>query len=145
MKLFTFILIFFPSLSMALDWDASVIVGKWESYSHGYLQTYTELNLNPDYSGEYVFISKDIKESIKFSKDKVEFFDGFAVISPDKSLKILVSAWGGHTKSKRLMGQVFYYTIHDEKPSLVNMEPVVLYESHSEGVRNFIQNRVLKN
>ncbi len=144
MKVFVILLMFLPGVSLALDWDASVIVGKWESYSQGYLQTYTELNINPDYSGEYVYISKEKNESIRFSKEKVEFFDGFAVIALDKSLKILVSAWGKHTTSKRLMGQMFYYTTHEGKPSLLNAQPVVFYESDSDGVKNFIKNRVLK-
>lgn len=136
--LFTFLL--FIAFHAHASWDSSVLIGEWENYKYGYSHEYQKLIIKKDYSGSFFYLRGDSDgELVKFTKSKFKFFDGFAVLDIDDNFKLLLSAWGTRITgdSKRLLGQMFIYTVNDKEIKLVNSIPINYYSTTKESFNDF--------
>lgn len=135
----------FPALA---EWDRSVLVGHWESYQHDFTPTYQRLEINPDFSGEFTYaLGKQPPARASFLKDSFAFFDGFAVLTVDRNLKIVLSALSlsDSKENKRLLGQSFMYVSEGEKLSLINAQPVRFLPAERGGIRKFLEHAQQRN
>ncbi|MBT8118950.1 MAG: hypothetical protein KJN89_04455 [Gammaproteobacteria bacterium] len=142
MKQALFSIILFISLNAHSSWDSTVLIGTWESYKYGYAHKYQKIIINKDFIGSYFHIYGDSAgESVKFTKDDFHFFEGFAVLDADDNFKILLSAWGTELTgdSKRLLGQVFIYSVDDKEIKLINSEPVNFFSATEDNFIEFSQ------
>ena len=128
----------FPSYA----WDASVIIGKWESYSYSFGHTYKRIVINDNYSGSYTQLSgNERKFSASFNKDNFTFHDGYAVLNLDETFSFVLSAWGKRISgtSQRLLGQQLIYRTEGKEKKLINSISLSLTPADDESIIKFIQ------
>jgi len=140
MKRILYFLLLFISFSATAAWDKSVLVGEWERYKYGYNHTYQYLKINDDFSGVYNEITpKSETYTIKFSKTNITFHEGYVVLTLEKNLKLLLSAWGSRETgyTTRLLGQSFIYTVEGDEIKLINTIPLSFNSATNESILSF--------